>query len=74
MKSASQLQSFWNRLPSEIDKGSTTLFWGGIRRVSDSVCCQVRRTCIDEVKTIFDFLAIPAKQVSESGNHHKIPQ
>ena len=28
---------------------------------------QVRRTCIDEVKGIFDFLAIPAKQVSGMG-------
>ncbi len=32
-----------------------------------SMCQQVRRTCIDEVKAIFDSLAIPAKQVSESG-------
>jgi len=32
-----------------------------------SVCRQVRRICIDEVNSIFDFLAIPAKQVSESG-------
>lgn len=38
------------------------------------MCRQVRRTCIDEVNAIFDFLAIPTKQVSESGNDHKIPQ
>ena len=28
---------------------------------------QVRRTCIDEVKAMFDYLAIPAKQVSGMG-------
>ena len=31
------------------------------------MCQQVRRTCIDEVNAIFDFLAIPAKQVSGMG-------
>ena len=35
--------------------------------MSDSVYRQVRRTCIDEVNAIFDFLAIPAKQVSGVG-------
>ena len=42
--------------------------------MSDGVCRHVRRTCIDEVNGIFDFLAIPMKLVSESGNDHKIPQ
>ncbi|MBP5703326.1 MAG: hypothetical protein J6X12_01335 [Paludibacteraceae bacterium] len=32
-----------------------------------SVCRQARRTCIDEVNGIFDFLAITAKQVSGVG-------
>jgi hypothetical protein len=52
--------STWNLLSSEKNGYD---FW----KEEFSVCRQVRRTCIDEVNAIFDFLAITAKQVSGRG-------
>ena len=58
---APSVSTIWKSTTIASDKVSTTI------GEMFPVCRQVRRTYIDAVNAIFDFLAIPTKLVSESG-------